>query len=183
MKNRIFVLAIITALALIGCKEYPISYLNTKNLKYPSNTLTVVQGLTEEDMYLPEGQNPGGGGGFPGFPGSPSMPGGQPAEKTPSKYKARITNKAPWLSAPFWGASVEGSRPLTIEIESVKCTGEKADAEKLKKNVTVYGEGVFSVPFENDIPLGSYLVSLKISNVSGSQVVKDCFTIIVTDKK
>lgn len=175
MNKKILLLGLLLSVLLVGCREYTVSYLNAKNLNYPSNVLTVVQGLTEEDMYEPEGQNSGGG--FPGFPG------GATGGKKESVYKARITNKAPWLSAPFWGASVEGSRPLTIEIAEVKTKGEHANAELLKKNVTIYGEGVISIPFENDIPLGEYLLSLKISNISGSEVVKDCFTIIVTDEK
>lgn len=168
MKNNLLLIGIIAVLSLMGCKEYPVSYLTARNLNYPLNSLTIVQGLTQEDIYQPEGT----GGGLPGV-----------NEKVESKYKARILNKAPWLSSPFWGASVEGSRPLTIEISDVKVSGPLADAEKLRKNVTIYGEGIFSVPFENDIPVGRYLVSLKISNISGSEIVEDCFTIIVTDVK
>ena len=177
-------LALIAGLFLTGCQDpYKVSYLNAKGLNYPSNTLTVVQGLTEEDMYEPAGTG-GAPGGFPGFPGGgfPGAPGGE-AQKTPSKYKARIENKAPWLSQPFWGGTVEGSRPLTITIESVKTTGEAADAEILKKYVTIYGEGVIQVPFENDIPLGEYLLTLRVANISGYEIVPDVFTIIVTDKK
>ena len=174
--------ALFAGLFLSGCQDpYKVSYLNAKGLNYPSNTLTVVQGLTEEDMWEP--QNSGAApGGFPGFPGGSDVPGGE-VQKTPSKYKARIENKAPWLSQPFWGATVEGSRPLTITIESVKTTGEGANAEILKKQVTIYGEGVIQVPFENDIPLGEYLLTLRIANISGYEIVPDCFTIIVTDKK
>lgn len=172
MKNNIIYLAGLTLLALLGCQEYSVSYLNATHLNYPTNTLTVVQGLTEEDIYQPPSN----------APVFPPVPGGSDTKKE-SKYKARITHKSPWLSAPFWGASVEGSRPLTIEIASVKTKGEKADAELLKKYTTIYGEGIFSIPFENEIPLGEYLVSLKVSNISGSQIVEDCFTIIVTDVK
>lgn len=180
-KTTLLFLTLFVALSLAGCKDqYKVSYLRATHLNYPSNVLTIVQGLTEEDIYVPEGvnPNPGGPGGFPGAP----APGDKPAKKE-SKYKARIINKAPWLSAPFWGASVEGSRPLTLTIESVKTKGEKADVEKLKKNVKIFGEGIFEVPFENDIPLGEYLISLRVANISGSTVVNDCFTIIVTDKK
>lgn len=185
-KTALLFLTLFFALSLTGCKDrYQVSYLRASQLNYPLNSLTIVQGLTEADIYEPEGVNPnpgGPGGGFPGFPGGPGIPGGTPAKKE-SKYKARIINKAPWVSAPFWGASVEGSRPLTLTIESVKTKGEKADAAKLIKNVSIYGEGIFSVPFENDIPLGEYLISLRVANISGSTVVNDCFTIIVTDKK
>lgn len=164
MKKCYILIGIVLVFALYGCKDYSVSYLSTKNLRYPLNSLTVVKGLTEEDMYEPQGEDANG-------------------EKKESKYKERITHKSPWISSPFWGATVEGARPLKMEVESVKTKGEKADAEKLKKHVTIYGEGVISVPFDNDIPIGEYLLSLRISNIADSQVVEDCFTIIVTDKK
>lgn len=164
----------------MGCEKPTISYLKAKNLKYPINSMTIVSNLTETDMYIPDGVNPGNGGGFPGFPGGGSAPGG----KRPSKYKVRIENKAPWRSEPFYSATVEGIRPLTIEIEEIKGEGEGANPAKLKEVTTIIGEGIFSVPFDNDVPVGKYVISLKISNISGTvEVVKDCFTIIVTDKR
>lgn len=189
MKKNIAILFVLCIALLTACEKPTISFLNVKNLKYPLNTMTIVTNLTEKDMYIPDGVNPGGGSGggfpgFPGFPGGPGSPGGAPGEKRPSKYKARIENKSPWRSASFYGATVEGARPLTIEIAEVKVKGEKADAEKLRKSTNIIGEGIFNVPFENDIPEGEYLISLKISNISGqTDVVKDCFTIIVTDKR
>lgn len=173
MKTTIISTTLLLLSILVGCQEYSVSYLNAKNINYPNNTLTIVQGLTDEDKWEPQTKNP-----FPVLP-SPLAK----TEKKPSKYKARIENKAPWLSQPFWGASVEGSRPLTIEIDNVKAKGEKANADLLKKYVTIYGEGVFSVPFDNEIPIGEYLISLRISNISGYQVIDDCFTILVTDVK
>lgn len=188
MKKNIAILFVLCIALLTACEKPTISFLNAKNLKYPLNSMTIVTNLTEADMYIPDGVNPGngGGGGFPGFPGFPGGPGGggAPGGKRESKYKVRIENKSPWRSASFYGATVEGARPLTIEIEEIKTKGEKADAEKLRKVTTIIGEGIFNVPFENDIPEGEYLISLKISNISGkSEVVKDCFTIIVTGKR
>ncbi len=159
MKKIILLGVIAQCFLAFACKEYSVSYLNAKNLNYPLNYMEIVQGLTEEDMYVPG------------------------TDKKPSKYKSRIENKAPWLSKPFWGGTVEGSRPLAFEISEVKLKGEKANAQKLIENVSFMGEGIFIVPFKNDIPLGEYLISLKISNIAGSEIVKDCFTIIVTDKK
>lgn len=126
---------------------------------------------------------------IPGFPASAEVspvvsgtPGGTPAKKE-SKYKARIINKAPLgVGSLSGGASVEGFRPLTLTIEA-KTKGEKADAAKLIKNVSIYGED-FLCAFRKRHPLGRvHFISLRVANISGSTVVNDCFTIIVTDKK
>lgn len=177
MKNILKSIIVLSLIALLfSCKEEEYSYLNVENLKYPTNHMTVVIGLVEDDTIAPA--KPGGGGGFPGFPGFPGTPttGG-------SKYKARIKNKAPWLSQPFWGATVEGARPLVITVANVKTEGVSANAEILKKEIQFKGEGIVEIPYDTKIPVGSYLLSYKISNISGSKVVEDCFTVIVTDKK
>lgn len=176
MKNILKTVIILTLISLLfSCQEEEYSYLNVENLKYPTNHMTVVIGLVESDTIAPV--KPGGGGfpGFPGFPGAPA-PGG-------SKYKARIKNKAPWLSQPFWGASVEGSRPLIITVANVKTEGENANAEILKQEIKFKGEGIVEIPYDTKIPVGRYLLSYKIANISGSKVIEDCFTVIVTDKK
>lgn len=177
MKNILKTVIILTLISLLfSCQEEEYSYLNVENLKYPTNHMTVVIGLVESDTIAPV--KPGGGGGFPGFPGFPGAPapGG-------SKYKARIKNKAPWLSQPFWGASVEGSRPLIITVANVKTEGENANAEILKQEIKFKGEGIVEIPYDTKIPVGRYLLSYKIANISGSKVIEDCFTVIVTDKK
>lgn len=176
MKNiiELFIISVLIVFLTSSCEDREYSYLNAENLQYPTNNMTVVIGLVDADTIKPGG----GGGGFPGFPGFPGGNGEQP-----SKYKSRIKNKAPWLSQPFWGASVEGARPLTIVVANVKTEGEFANADILKKEIEFIGEGVVQIPFETQIPIGKYLLSYEISNISGSQVVEDCFTIIVTDQK
>lgn len=173
MKNKIelFIISVLIAFFTFSCEDKEYSYLNAENLQYPTNNMIVVIGLEEADTIKPAG----GGGGFPGFPGGNA--------EQPSKYKTRIKNKAPWLSQPFWGASVEGARPLTITVANVKTEGEFANADILKKEIEFVGEGIVQIPFETQIPIGKYLLSYKMSNISGSQVVEDCFTVIVTDQK
>lgn len=174
MKNKIvlFIISVLIVFLISSCEDREYSYLNAENLKYPTNNMTVVIGLEDADTIKP------GGGGFPGFPDFPGGNGEQP-----SKYKSRIKNKAPWLSQPFWGASVEGARPLTITVANVKTEGELANADILKKEIKFIGEGIVQIPFDTKIPIGKYLLSYEIFNISGSQVVENCFTVIVTDEK
>lgn len=166
MKKNIFVLLLVCLVAFVACEKPRVSFLNAKNLTYPINSMTIVKGLTDEDKYLPPHM---------AFP---------PGRQVDSPYKARIENKSPWRSESFYGGTVEGARPLEIKIESIRTEGDQADGERLKQVIKIIGEGVFEVPYENDIPEGKYHISLRISNISGlSEVVTDCFTIIVTTER
>ena len=53
MKKIILLGVIAQCFLAFACKEYSVSYLNAKNLNYPLNYMEIVQGLTEEDMYVP----------------------------------------------------------------------------------------------------------------------------------
>lgn len=173
----------IALLALISCHKVDYSYLNIKAINYPQNNMTVVIGLTDADTIKPANAGPGGpGGGFPGFPGGPGggFPGAGPQA---SQYKARIKNKSPWVSLPFWGGTVEGARPFTVTVESVKTEGEKANADILKSEIKIFGEGAIHLPYQPKTPVGKYILSLRIANIHGSDVAEDIFTVIVTDKK
>lgn len=143
-----------------ACQDEDLSYLDIVSINYPLNNLVVLKGLTLDDtiktgMFGPE----------------------------PTKQKTRIKNQAPWIGLGFWGASVEGARPLTVTLESVKTTGEQADAAIAMREIKIIGEGRIEIPYNNTLPMGEYLLSLRIANVSGSEVVEDVFTVIVTDKK
>ena len=70
-----------------------------------------------------------------------------------------------------------------VTLESVKGKGEKANADILKEELKIVGEGRLEIPLYTKIPAGEYLLSLRIANVSGSDVVEDAFTIVVTEDK
>ena len=159
MKKILFIL-IVFACLLTACQDEQISYLNTNNLKYVTSELKVVVGLTEDDTI------------------TMGMFGPQP-----SKYKIRIKNKSPWVGVAFLASTVEGARPLTVTLESVRTEGEGADAEIFKRELRVVGEGRVEIPYDTEIPMGMYTISWRIANIFGTSVVKDAYTVVVTDQK
>jgi len=167
--KKILFFAIITLLFFTSCKDEKLSFLDITSLHFPINTLTITQGLTLDDTLAP------------GKP--PVAPWDPPATPHPSKYYQRIINESPWVASGFYGASVEGARPLKVTLESVKTKGDNANADILKKDLKIIGEGRMLVPFATKLPIGEYILSLKISNMHGSKVVNDVFTIVVTDEK
>jgi len=58
-------------------------------------------------------------------------------------------------------------------------TSEGGDADKLAACISVRGNGVLSVPVENDVPRGRHSISLNFWNEGRSKDVNNCFTIIV----
>lgn len=165
MKKVLWIICLFTALIYMSaCHDEDVSYLDVSAMEYPVNSMTVVVGLTMDDTLIMV---------------PPAMPWDQPSYP----YKKRLKNNAPWVAQGFYGATVEGARPLTITLESVKATGEKADADVLKEELVIVGEGRLELPLYTKVPVGEYLLSLRVANVSGSDVVEDAFTIVVTDKK
>lgn len=87
----------------------------------------------------------------------------------------RIQRKYNWVSLPIEG--IMGTQPIFISIHSVKT--EDGNVEKFLENVNVRGNGTFDVPFENDIPVGTYMITLKVENEDHYGILPDIFTIIV----
>ena len=148
----------------VGCHDEDVSYLDVSAMEYPLNSMTVISGLTLDDTLT-------------------MKPGSAPWDPPTYPYKSRIKNNAPWVSLGFYGGTVEGARPLLVTLESVKVKGEKANAEVLKEELVIVGEGRLEIPLYTKIPLGEYVLSFRVANVSGSDVVEDAFTVIVTDDK
>lgn len=164
-RNIIFILVLILLGYLISsCHDEDVSYLDVSAMAYPINSMTVITGLTVGDTLIMK---------------APATPWEQPSYP----YKTRIKNDAPWVALGFYGGTVEGARPLVVTLESVKGKGEKANADILKEELKIVGEGRLEIPLYTKIPAGEYLLSLRIANVSGSDVVEDAFTIVVTEDK
>jgi hypothetical protein len=49
------------------------------------------------------------------------------------------------------------------------------------KEVTVRGNGAFDIPVYNNIPAGTYQISLQVENEDYSDILEDIFTIVVKE--
>lgn len=88
----------------------------------------------------------------------------------------RIDNEIPWATLPIQG--VDGTFPILMSIHDVK-SETTFDLEKFKEEVTVRGNGVIQIPFNNTIPVGSYLISLKAETEDYAEIISDVYTIII----
>lgn len=97
--------------------------------------------------------------------------------KTPNPVldEIRIENNAPWVSDGIQG--VEGTLQIFYEIANVRSSD--GDAQKMLDELIIRGGGVFNLPLENDVPVGHYLISIRIYNEGYSFIKNDVFTIIV----
>lgn len=88
----------------------------------------------------------------------------------------RIEKKYNWISYPIDG--LLGTYPMYISIETVR-TEEGGDAAKFIAEAKVRGDGTFDIPFENQIPEGKYIITLKVENEGYSALLPDIFTVWV----
>lgn len=93
--------------------------------------------------------------------------------------KVRINYKSPWVGKPISG--VLGTEPIFYTIVDIE--SEDGNADVMKNEVSIYGDGRFNMPFEMKTPPGTYKVTIKISNEDHSAVKPDILTIIVKEKR
>ena len=67
---------------------------------------------------------------------------------------------------------------ISFEFVSVKAS-EGGDAEVFKKEITVRGGGVMELPLYTELPVGRYVVTLKVSNDGYSELLSDVYTFVV----
>lgn len=161
---------------LSGCRKAPIGFLTTEYASYEIDSLVVktvldttpplVMPNPEYEMLLQLGFNSAQLIAMGIYP-TVSTGGGEDYDR----HRLGI----PWVSTPIEG--VEGTLPITANIENV--TTNIGDISKLLQQITVYGNGVFSIPVTHDISPGRYVISLKFTNEGYSKSLKDIFTIIV----
>lgn len=94
-------------------------------------------------------------------------------------YDDRFETKANWISAQMQG--VQGTPTKLFSIHKVKASGG-GDAEKFLKYTSIRGNGQFDIQFENEIPVGQYVISVKIENESYSSIIEDIYTVNVIQK-
>ncbi len=95
-----------------------------------------------------------------------------------SDYK-RNKYKADWVSPPLQG--YKGTAPMFIKLKEVK-SPNGGNVEIFMQEVTLRGNGAVVIPFNNNIPLGEYIISLNISNEGYENDLNDIFTVVVKEK-
>lgn len=81
----------------------------------------------------------------------------------------------PWTSTPIEG--MQGTMPIEISIN--KITTDIGDVNKLKNVLQIRNNGILTIPFMNDIPVGRYQLSFKFSNEGYTKTRDNIFTVIV----
>lgn len=91
----------------------------------------------------------------------------------------RIEMDIPWLTEKIQG--VLGTAPLRYELLSV--TGPSPEGEAVfEKEIKVRGAGMMELPLRTELPVGRYVVSLRVHNEDYSAELKDVYTFIVKEK-
>lgn len=73
---------------------------------------------------------------------------------------------------------IKGTAPLIYSIAEIKVPDE-GDADKFTDYVSVMGGGRFIVEWDENIPVGRYIISLYIENEGWKDLLPEAFTIIV----
>lgn len=88
----------------------------------------------------------------------------------------RFEQKIPWVSYQLQG--LEGTRPIFYEIAgATEING--GDVSELLAKARARGDGAIEVELENEIPVGEYLIDLKVSNEGHSKVLPGILKIVV----
>ena len=87
----------------------------------------------------------------------------------------RIKYGSHWVSSEMQG--LLGTEPIKIAIEQVK--SEDGDVTRFLEETVVRGNGTFDIPLYTKIPVGTYVVSLQVSNEDHCHVIDSVFTVIV----
>ena len=90
----------------------------------------------------------------------------------------RIENDAPWLTYPIQG--IIGTQPMSFSIEDVKGASEQVKNLIIEK-VTVDGAGRLYISLDAGIPVGEYILSLRVNNEGQTRYLNDIFRLIIKD--
>ena len=91
----------------------------------------------------------------------------------------KIEMEIPWLTERIQG--VLGTAPLRYELLSVQAPSAEARAI-FEEEINVRGAGMMELPLRTELPVGRYLVSLRVYNEDYSANLEDIFTFIVKQK-
>lgn len=167
---------------LIGCVNDKVGYLVTENASYEPDTLVIMKTFenTENEFFVE--RNPT----FDtyiewGYDSATIVGWGiLPETRTPNVDYYRFKYNSPWVSLDLQG--YEGTEQIKFSVESVTSPDVDADGVAyFREQVGIRGGGVLEFPLVNEAKPGRYVVSVRLTNESWSQVVEDCFTFIVKE--
>lgn len=93
----------------------------------------------------------------------------------PIKDAYRKMNNAPWVSPKCQG--VDGTAPVLFEVVDV--TSADGDANLFKSLLNIRGGGRMEFPLQAAVPVGRYIVTVRVSNEGYSHIIPEVFTFIV----
>ena len=96
----------------------------------------------------------------------------------PVQDAKRIENDAPWVTGRIQG--VLGTNPLIYDFVSVKAPSDDA-AGIFAKEITVRGSGILELPLNTKLPVGDYVITIKVANEGYSHILTDVFTFTVQE--
>lgn len=175
MKKYYFIPFLFTVI--LSCQDITVGYLSIENASYTVDSLVVKKELditppyeTSNPQYyelLEWGYTPEQLANMGIYP-TILVGGGEDYE--------RNERNIPWVSTSIEG--VEGTQPILVSIKEIKVIdGNQQD--DLEKNISVRGDGTFTVPLHNTLSKGRYVISLNFRNEGYSKDLDNCFTIIV----
>ena len=93
--------------------------------------------------------------------------------------KNRLEKEIPWLTDLIQG--VLGTAPLRYELYGVKAPSLEAEMI-FREEFKIRGGGRMELPLYTKLPVGRYIVSLRVYNEDYSVVLPDVYTFIVKEK-
>ena len=182
--KKLFILFIISCLwsVFIACEDEKVGFLVTENASYEPDSLVITKTFKNPDVeffvepnpeyyqYLEWGYTPEQILSF----------GIYPEIRTPNMDYYRLKFNSPWVSLGLQG--YEGTEQILFSVESVTSPDvDDGGVEYFRQQVGVRGGGVLEFPLKSEAKPGRYVISVRLSNESYSQVVEDCFTFIVKE--
>ena len=91
---------------------------------------------------------------------------------------SRKSYELPWETLTLEG--VRGTMPIKIYVHSVDT--KDGDANAMLESLKVRGDGTMTIPFIHSIPVGVYVISLRVENEGKTNIISDCYTFEVVQK-
>lgn len=167
----------------VACADQPVGYLETSAARYDPDYIDI----RKCPLFITE--NPDKGWGlkdfWPNYNEYQSSPDWEEKYmETWDGYLSEYTNnydrytkpgEVPWITPAL--QCILGTQPIIVSIHDVT-SPDGGDVETFKKLASMYGNGVMILSTE--IPAGTYMVSVKVTNEGHSSIVKDAMRVTMS---